>query len=55
MYVSEIDPFNYQMAIKNVEQNQLQDRIHGKAKHISFDFNKKKIISSNTNGFIRII
>jgi tRNA1(Val) A37 N6-methylase TrmN6 len=29
MYVSEIDPFNYQMAIKNVEQNELQDRIHG--------------------------
>ncbi|CAF0871415.1 unnamed protein product [Adineta steineri] len=28
MYVSEIDPFNYRMAIKNVEQNQLQDQIH---------------------------
>ncbi|CAF1089771.1 unnamed protein product [Adineta ricciae] len=28
MYVSEIDPFNYRMAMKNVEQNGLQDRIH---------------------------
>jgi 23S rRNA (adenine1618-N6)-methyltransferase len=30
MFVSEIDPLNYRMAIKNVEQNGLQDRIHGK-------------------------
>jgi len=36
MFVSEIDPFNYRMAIKNVEQNQLQDRIHGKQKSILF-------------------
>jgi tRNA1(Val) A37 N6-methylase TrmN6 len=42
MYVSEIDPFNYQMAIKNVEQNELQDRIHGKTKHILFYFRKKR-------------
>ena len=28
MYVSEIDPFNYQMAVRNVEQNALQERIH---------------------------
>ncbi|UJR37915.1 hypothetical protein I4U23_030602 [Adineta vaga] len=28
MYVSEIDPFNYRMGIKNVENNQLDDRIH---------------------------
>lgn len=30
MYVSEIDPLNYRMAMKNVEQNGLQDRIHSK-------------------------
>ncbi|CAF1903741.1 unnamed protein product [Rotaria magnacalcarata] len=28
MLVSEIDPFNYNMAVKNVEQNELQDQIH---------------------------
>ncbi|CAF0732079.1 unnamed protein product [Rotaria sordida] len=28
MFVSEIDPFNYRMAMKNVEQNGLQDQIH---------------------------
>ncbi|CAF3854538.1 unnamed protein product [Rotaria sp. Silwood2] len=28
MFVSEIDPFNYRMAMKNVEQNVLQDQIH---------------------------
>ena len=30
MFVSEIDPLNYRMAMKNVEQNGLDDRIHGK-------------------------
>lgn len=29
MYASEIDPFNYRMAVQNVERNGLQDRIHG--------------------------
>lgn len=29
MYVSEIDPFNYRMAVQNVERNHLEDRIHG--------------------------
>jgi 23S rRNA A1618 N6-methylase RlmF len=29
MFVSEIDPLNYRMATNNVEQNGLQDRIHG--------------------------
>jgi 23S rRNA A1618 N6-methylase RlmF len=28
MFVSEIDPFNYRMSVKNVEQNELQDQIH---------------------------
>ena len=28
IYASEIDPFNYEMAVKNVELNRFQDRIH---------------------------
>jgi len=31
MFVSEIDPFNYRMAVKNIEQNGLEDRIHSKS------------------------
>ena len=52
MYVSEIDPLNYRMAMKNVEQNGLQDRIHSK---LSIDISciyQKTIISLQSSKWI---
>lgn len=57
MFVSEIDTFNYNMAVKNVEQNGLKDQIHGN-KLNSFSLNKKQkktFMLSYINGFIEAI
>jgi tRNA1(Val) A37 N6-methylase TrmN6 len=50
MFVSEIDPLNYRMAMKNVEQNGLEDRIHGKRNRLFFLKKTKELIFSNPNG-----
>ena len=55
MYVSEIDPFNYRMAMKNVEQNGLQDRIHSEHTTRLIMTESFACYSSCSDGFIGFV